>query len=145
MGHKNAGGALHFMISRHHIECKHADFESGWGSKKEGESRASKGGVTELVFELLPHSNQHLQWHVLPLCAQTSSVTPPSEMSYVSTDPLSQYPPAGCGLPRFETRTVSIFLEIAPCPGKLLVAALASCVATSCRSKRYHITLATPR
>ena len=66
-----------------------ADFHDGWGTRKRGESPASKGGVTGLVFEYLSHSNRHAQQHVQPLFSQTSSVPTPFHASRPSTDPLS--------------------------------------------------------
>ena len=92
-----------------------ANFHSGWGRQKEGESPASKRGVTGLVLELLPHSNQYPQWHVQPLCSQTSPVPHPSDTSYTSTDPLFEHPPTGGGWTSSETRMDSMFLEITPC------------------------------
>ena len=91
------------------------NFHGSWGRKKEGESPASKGGVTGLVVELLPHSNQYPQWHVQPLCSQTSPVPHPSDTSHTSTDPLFEHPPTGGGHLPGETRMVSMFLEITPC------------------------------
>ena len=92
-----------------------ADFRSSWGPINEGESPAPKRGVTELVFELLSHSNQCLLRHMQPLCSQTSPVTHPSDTSNASTDPLFRHPPTGCRHLCGETRMDSIFLEITLC------------------------------
>ena len=89
-----------------------AYFPDGWGSKKEGESPASKRGVTGLVLELSPHIRTNLQWHVQPLCSQTSPVPHPSDTSYTSTDPLFEHTPTGGGHLTGETLMDSIFLEI---------------------------------
>ena len=89
-----------------------ANFHGGWGTKNEGESPVSKRGVTELVSELLSHSNQYPQWHVQPLCSQTGPVTHPSGTSNASTDPLFRHPPTVGSLLTGEMRMVSIFVEI---------------------------------
>ena len=106
------------VLARRPCSPRQLMVRSGWnfhgklGNTYKGESPASKVGVTGLVVEPLPHSNQNQHEHVQPPCSQTTSVTPTFDTSHASLDPHYRLTPTGGGLLTGEMRMDSILVEI---------------------------------